>query len=196
MPQHRIHQDNINTAEWFNHVWKIENVHRYDVVRLRALLAHVRGGEHVLDVGAGWYGFAQYGVHHGYNAKFTALDFSIEARRRTLEIMPSLDYRIGDALALPFPDASFDIVGSGELIEHMEHPEALVAEMARVCRPGGWVMISTLDAHCEGAKRHGDYPEHLWQWDQPDELLPFFTPHGPSRAYRVGDYFMVECHRA
>ena len=38
---------------------------------------------------------------------------------------------------LPFADASFDAVVAGELFEHLQFPDALVAEIGRVLRPGG-----------------------------------------------------------
>lgn len=190
----RLHQDNLNTPEWFNHIWQLEGVHRYDAVRLREFLRYVEHGNRVLDVGAGLNGFAQYAVNYGYAGRYTAFDFSEEARRRTLEITPTLDYRIGNALEMPFADGEFDIVGSGELIEHMEEPERLVAEMARVCRREGWLIISTLDDTCDAAIQHGDYPEHLWSFT-PEELLAYFRPYGPAEYKLVGHYHMVFCRK-
>jgi len=43
----------------------------------------------------------------------------------------------GDAMALPFPDASFDAVVSTSVFEHLQHPDRAAAEVARVLRPGG-----------------------------------------------------------
>src|SRR3989475_9510734 len=43
----------------------------------------------------------------------------------------------GDARALPFPEASFDLVLSGGLLEHFREPGPILAQMARVLRPGG-----------------------------------------------------------
>jgi SAM-dependent methyltransferase len=43
----------------------------------------------------------------------------------------------GDALALPFRSASFDLVLSGGLLEHFEDPRPVLAEMVRILRPGG-----------------------------------------------------------
>jgi len=44
---------------------------------------------------------------------------------------------------LPFRDASIDGVGLVEVIEHIVRAEALVDELARVVRPGGWLVLST-----------------------------------------------------
>ncbi|NOT34295.1 MAG: class I SAM-dependent methyltransferase [Candidatus Eisenbacteria bacterium] len=58
--------------------------------------------------------------------------------RRTAAIAGLRMERVrGDALSLPFPDASFDLVLSGGLLEHFPEPEAVVAEMVRILRPGG-----------------------------------------------------------
>jgi 2-polyprenyl-3-methyl-5-hydroxy-6-metoxy-1,4-benzoquinol methylase len=48
-----------------------------------------------------------------------------------------------DAAALPLPDASVDAAAAVEVIEHVENPRALVRELARIVKPGGWVVVST-----------------------------------------------------
>ncbi len=48
---------------------------------------------------------------------------------------------------LPFEDATFDGVVAGELLEHLQFPDALVAEIARVLRPGGVLVGSVPNAY-------------------------------------------------
>jgi ubiquinone/menaquinone biosynthesis C-methylase UbiE len=48
----------------------------------------------------------------------------------------------GDAAAMPFADASFSVVISSAAFHHFEAPDRVLAEMVRVCRPGGRVVVS------------------------------------------------------
>ena len=48
---------------------------------------------------------------------------------------------------LDFPDASFDVVVAGELLEHLRDPHRLVSEMRRVLRPGGTLLASVPNAY-------------------------------------------------
>ncbi|MFN8643956.1 MAG: class I SAM-dependent methyltransferase [Candidatus Binatia bacterium] len=48
-----------------------------------------------------------------------------------------------DASALPFRDGAFNLVTSSFVFEHLERPEAVLREVARVCRPGGRIAILT-----------------------------------------------------
>jgi SAM-dependent methyltransferase len=51
----------------------------------------------------------------------------------------------GDALALPFEDSRFDAARSERLFQHLAAPERALAEMARVTRPGGRVVVMDTD---------------------------------------------------
>ncbi|CAN2535248.1 MAG TPA: methyltransferase domain-containing protein [Methylosinus sp.] len=53
----------------------------------------------------------------------------------------NIDWRIGDATALPFPDAAFDRVMTRYSFHHLPEPIAALREMTRVCRPGGRVVV-------------------------------------------------------
>ena len=68
-----------------------------------------------------------------------------EARRRAGERGAPLDLRVGDAQRLDLPDASVDGARAERVLQHLERPEGAVAEMARVTRPGGWVVAAEPD---------------------------------------------------
>jgi len=64
------------------------------------------------------------------------------ARATARQISHRFQYRVSDAQALPFPDASFDLVTCQTLLIHVADPGAVIAEMARVTRPGGLVLAA------------------------------------------------------
>ena len=51
----------------------------------------------------------------------------------------------GDAAALAFPDASFDVVHAHQVMHHLADPVAALREMGRVCRPDGVVAVRETD---------------------------------------------------
>jgi SAM-dependent methyltransferase len=63
-------------------------------------------------------------------------------RATAREISHRFQYRVSDAQALPFPDDSFDLVTCQTLLIHVADPGAVLAEMARVTRPGGLVLAA------------------------------------------------------
>ena len=77
----------------------------------------------------------------------------------------------GDALALPFPDATFDRVIASEVLEHIPDDVAAMRELARVLRPGGTMAVTV--PHCG--------PEAV-NWALSDEYHD--TPGGHVRIYR------------
>ncbi len=73
--------------------------------------------------------------------RLVALDYAVYAMRAVRENARRAgrhaDLALGDARALPFRDASFDLVLSGGLLEHFRDPASVLEEMARILRPGG-----------------------------------------------------------
>jgi len=70
------------------------------------------------------------------------------ARKRAAERGQAIDYRLGTATALPWPDNSMDVCIAMELLEHVADWPACLQEFTRVVRPGGAVFISTSNALC------------------------------------------------
>jgi 2-polyprenyl-6-hydroxyphenyl methylase/3-demethylubiquinone-9 3-methyltransferase len=72
----------------------------------------------------------------------------VDLSERALEVAArhGVEPVLADAAALPFPDAAFDVVVAGEVLEHVEDLDRVVAEALRVLRPGGTVVCDTINA--------------------------------------------------
>ncbi|GJE97199.1 S-adenosyl-L-methionine-dependent methyltransferase [Phanerochaete sordida] len=57
----------------------------------------------------------------------------------------NISFSVGDAQALPFPDASFDVVHAHQVLQHVADPVQALREMRRVTRPGGLVAVRSID---------------------------------------------------
>jgi SAM-dependent methyltransferase len=74
-----------------------------------------------------------------------------EAERRAgEESADNVSFASGDATALDFADASFDGAITRLSLHHIPAPARVVAEMARVVRPGGWVVVSDIASDTDG----------------------------------------------
>ncbi len=67
----------------------------------------------------------------------------------------------GDAARLPFPDAQFDVVVCRFAFHHLDDPGLAAREMARVCRPGGHVVVIDMVAEETGVAARRDELERL-----------------------------------
>lgn len=98
-------------------------------------------GDHVLDLGAGWGNFTFHAVEKG--CRVTGITLSNEGARYITEeaerrgVSERVTAIVGEALLLPFADESFDKVVSIGSSEQFEDIPTVMAEAARVLKPGG-----------------------------------------------------------
>ena len=115
--------------------------------RVDWLVAQARG--EVLDVGCsqgiGSFLCARHGMHVlGIDREADRIEQAIAERaRKPPEVAARVEFRTGDASDLDADNDSFDTVLLGEVLEHLEDPEPLLAEVARVCKPDGIVALTT-----------------------------------------------------
>ena len=105
-----------------------------------------------LDVGCGNGAFTETLIGRCAPAAVTGVDPSEAqlAYARSRAGAKMAQFRIGDAQALPFDNASFDAAVMALVITFVPDPGKAVAEMARVVRPGGWVATYMWDVPADG----------------------------------------------
>ena len=110
--------------------------------RRALLLAHVRPGLRVLDLGCGDGAFAAELAAAG--CAVVAVDVAEEALRRTRARVPGIDVRRAvEGAALPLDEDAVDVVWAGEVLEHAADVVGLLAEVRRVLRWGGTLLVTT-----------------------------------------------------
>lgn len=193
----RLHTEDINTPQHFDSIWAQRELHRYDTELLEAFAVLVKDNDAVCDLGAGCFGVAEY-VADKYPSRgrlLVAVDFSKKAKELVdARGFAKLRYVCVDILRSGLLDGEFDVVLASEVIEHMVHPFALVQEMSRLCRPGGLLLISTVNTRSADAIKHGDYPEHLWEFSAHD-LLELFSTVGVATVRLVGNYHFLAARK-
>lgn len=125
------------------------------IQRLRAhtfAMAAVKPNDRVLDVGTGTGEVARaFAAAATSSGSVTAVDMSqqmlAEAKRRTDDSLTHADiaYEARNAESLPYPDASFDVVHSERTLQHVPDADRAFAEMVRVLRPGGRLVVADTD---------------------------------------------------
>jgi demethylmenaquinone methyltransferase/2-methoxy-6-polyprenyl-1,4-benzoquinol methylase len=106
-----------------------------------------RAGQRLLDVAGGTGDIAFRFLDRAGQGHATVLDITepmlIEGRRRAEAeaLARSLDWVVGDAMALPFADNSFDVYTISFGIRNVTRPQEALAEAFRVLRPGGRLMV-------------------------------------------------------
>jgi SAM-dependent methyltransferase len=109
--------------------------------RVRRLLGPFTGTERALDSGCGTGAFAF--ALAPYVGEVVGVDTRVEYLEAARERAPeNARFVEGDAMALPFDYAAFDIAACVRMLHHVHRPELAVSELARVTRPGGRILIA------------------------------------------------------
>lgn len=93
--------------------------------------------------------------------RVSGLDFSVKALEGARAAMPDgefIQYVIEQSL--PYESASFDVVLCTDVLEHLEFPKTVVAELVRICRPGGLVALVVPDGDVD------QFLGHYWFWNE------------------------------
>lgn len=118
-----------------------------DMIENSLKWAGVESVESMIDVGCGIGGSSRH-IARKFGCAATGITLSPKQAARANAItqeagLENVKFQVADALNQPFPDNSFDFVWSMESGEHMPDKEMFIAELARVCKPGGRILIVT-----------------------------------------------------
>jgi ubiquinone/menaquinone biosynthesis C-methylase UbiE len=90
--------------------------------------------ESFLDAGCGEGFVAEIVLRQMPGLALTGIDFNPDAVTVAATKVPGATFRTASIFTIPYPDASFDVVGCFEVLEHQEDPAAALRELARVAR--------------------------------------------------------------
>jgi O-antigen biosynthesis protein len=147
---------------------RLEHYHRY------ALALELVRGKSVLDIACG----------EGYGSVMLAqlakqvvgVDLSVDAiqhARQAYGQIGNLSFVVASALSTGLPSASFDAVVSFETIEHLHEQEQMIAELRRLLRPNGFLIISSPNRPIYFAVSglHNEFHVRELDFEQLDQLL-------------------------
>jgi 2-polyprenyl-6-hydroxyphenyl methylase/3-demethylubiquinone-9 3-methyltransferase len=147
-------------AQWWDETGEAAPLHRMNPCRLDYIAEQIAAqfgrdrraaepfaGLTILDAGCGGGLVAEPLARLG--ATVTGLDASEEgiavARAHAAEAGLTIDYRVGTAEALAEQGMGFDVIVALEIVEHVPEPAAFVATLATLLRPGGILIMSTVN---------------------------------------------------
>jgi ubiquinone/menaquinone biosynthesis C-methylase UbiE len=182
-------------SEFFSWTAPLFNLsrHRFTQNDFRRFADYVRPcvppGGRLLDLGGGT-GDLGLGVGRMLGAEVVIADATPEMLRR-VSPHPSVSVRLTIAESLPFPDGHFDGLICSDAFHHFRRQDMAAAEMARVVKPGGCVLIFEFRRKLSGRvlvpleRALGEPGSFL----EPEELRMLFAPHGIKGAIVQRGFF-------
>lgn len=124
----------------------------------------------IADIGCGA-GFltnylgTRYGEVNGLDASESSL-----AVAKSKDTSEKVNYVLGDAYKLPYENGSMDVVCAMDFLEHVERPEDVVAECARILKPGGFFFFHTFN-------------RNFLSWLIVIKFMEWFVPNTPKHLH-------------
>jgi ArsR family transcriptional regulator len=181
--------DAADVKAFFDHVasdWDTMRLTYYDERVIEQLAAHtqVTNEKTVVDVGTGT-GFVAAGLapHAGRVLAYDNAPAMLDVARANLDRLgvDNVELAEADLAELPLPDHAVDVTVANMVLHHATDPAAMITEMTRVTRPGGWVAITDEIEHPYEWMRteHAD----IWLGFSSDQVEGFF---GDARLQQYG----------
>lgn len=158
-----------------------------------ANLVRATASDHILDIGSGIGGPARYFANR-FSCRVTGIDLTPEfcdlARHFTqlLGLENSVRFEVGDALAMPFADGSFDGAYSMNVSMNIADKSAFYREIRRVLKPGGWLALSEI---AKGEAAELDYPT---PWARSASTSFLSTPEQTRRELLEAGFELIRLH--
>lgn len=161
------------------------NRYLFVLQQLRQITQHV-GIERGLNLGTGEGDYDS--MIAGYCSHLTACDINADdiahAREVNRRVM-NLHYETNDALNLSYPDATFHLVVSCEVIEHVGKPEQMVREIARILKQDGYAIMTFPSREFPFTY---DPLNRIWHWLRKSTDRDYLVSQG---AYAFGHEYLI-----
>ena len=157
------------TSDWVDLQWWLIDV------LLKRVAPQARG--RLLDVGCGDKPYEH--IFRPFVTDYLGIEHEATFRETSASLKDRKPDMVYDGRTLPFPDRSFDTVLNVQVLEHTPHPSSLVAEMSRVLRDDGILILSA--------------PFQFRLHEQPHDYFRY-SPHGLRALCRDVGLEVVEVH--
>jgi len=163
--------DQINTRVYWDYIYTTpakEKDYWSSTNRFPKALEYVKKGDKFIDIGCGVAIPARLAKEKG--CEVWGVDISKEIIKKNQDEEPDIKFIQGEVGHLEFlPDDYFDVVFSGETLEHLDNPSDLLKDAYRILKKGGKLIITT--PQDKGIVS----PEHMWYFSKDDMENLFFS---------------------
>lgn len=179
-----------NSAEGYDQLWgnasnleafRAEADHVRDKLTIEIvdqIADRVRPDAKVVDIGCGIGDLLGEMRKRQPTVDIYGLDFSVKAVEGARMAIPDGKFRqFVIEQTLPYESAAFDVVLCTDVLEHLEYPKRIVAELVRICRPGGLVAIVVPDGDVD------QFFGHYWFWNE--QSLTVFLSDWDAKVTRL-----------